>query len=53
MDRVDQESKSRRFFYTLILGLLFGYIGLKSWHVSVAVGAYQGQPLERTDGAAK
>lgn len=54
MDQIDREKKSQRFFYALIIVLLLGYAGLKSWHVLLAFNAYQGQPIERnTSGAAK
>lgn len=53
MHQTDRESRSRRIFYAMILGLLVSYIGIKTWHVMLAMDAYQGQPLERTHGAAK
>jgi len=54
MEQGDRERKSRRIFYTLIITLLISYIGLKSWHVVLALDVYEGQPLERsTYGAAK
>ena len=52
--KAEEDPKFRRLMYAMILALLVGYIGLKSWHVMIAMDAYQGQVLsEDTKGAAK
>jgi hypothetical protein len=54
MDRTEKEPEFRNKIFILIGVLLIGYIGIKTWHVSVALGAYQGQVLDRDlSGAAK
>lgn len=53
-DRTEKEPKFRRAMYLMILALLVGYIGLKSWHISVAFEAWENQPLDGSlTGAAK
>lgn len=54
MDRIEKEPQFRNKMFALIGFLLVAYIGIKSWHVMIAVDAYQGQVLETgTQGAAK
>lgn len=54
MKAPDRERRSQRFFWTLILVLLLGYVAVKSYHVMLAMSVYQGQTLQTdTRGAAK
>ncbi|MBO9466458.1 hypothetical protein J7443_14535 [Tropicibacter sp. R15_0] len=54
MATAERESKSQRLFWALILALLLGYGGIKTYHVMLALQVYDGQPLEvDTSGAAK
>lgn len=54
MRAADRERKSRRLFFCLILGLLIGYAAMKTWHIQLALQAYEGQVLsEDTSLAAK
>jgi|MDSY01.1.fsa_nt_gb hypothetical protein len=54
MREIEKEPRFRNLMYAIIGLLIVGYIGIKARHVSIAVGAYQGQVLDRdTSGAAK
>jgi len=54
MERNEREKKTQRVMYILLITLLLGYLGFKSWHISVALDSYDGQVLERDiTGAAK
>lgn len=54
MDRTEKEPQFRNKMFVLIGVLLLGYMGIKTWHVSIALEAYQGQVLDRdVTGAAK
>ncbi len=54
MDRTEKDPQFRNKMFVLIGVLLIGYIGIKSWHVMIAIDAYQGQVLDHsTQGAAK
>jgi hypothetical protein len=48
MDRTEKEPRFRKKMFALIGALLMGYIGIKTWHVSVALDAYQGQVLDHS-----
>ena len=41
----EREKRSQRLFYVLILGLILGYAAIKYRHITLALDAYQGQPL--------
>jgi len=41
----EREKRSQRIFYALILSLILGYAAVKYRHISLALDAYQGQPL--------
>lgn len=54
MARTEKEPQFRNKMYAMIALLLIGYIGIKSWHIYIAIDAFQGQVLVRdTHGAAK
>ncbi len=44
-DLADRERRSRRLFIAIMVGALVCYLGFKTWHISVALEAWQGQPL--------
>jgi hypothetical protein len=44
-DLANRERRSRRLFITIMVGALVCYLGYKTWHVSVALEAWQGQAL--------
>ena len=45
-----EDPKFRRKMYILMASLLVAYIGLKSWHIYVALQAYEGQVISRDTG---
>lgn len=54
MARIEKEPNFRNKMFALMGVLLLSYIGMKSWHVYIAMGAFEGQVLERSiEGAAK
>lgn len=54
LPRTEKEPQFRNKMYVMIAVLLLGYMGIKSWHIYIAIDAFQGQVLERgTHGAAK
>ncbi len=54
VEKTDRDQRFRRLMFIGLTSLLLGYIGLKTWHISVALAAFETQPLERdTEGAAK
>lgn len=54
MPRTEKEPQFRNKMFAMIGLLLLAYFGMKSWHIYIAVGAFEGQVLERgTKGAAK
>ena len=54
MATAERERKSQRLFWALIIALILGYGGIKARHITVALDAYDGQPLAGpTVGAAK
>lgn len=54
MARTEKEPQFRNKMFALMGLLLLAYIGMKSWHVYIAMGAFEGQVLQRsTEGAAK
>jgi hypothetical protein len=44
-DLADRERRSRRLFIAIMVGALVCYLGYKTWHISVALEAWQGQSL--------
>ncbi len=42
-----EDPKFRRKMYILMISLLVAYLSFKSWHIYVALGAYEGQVIER------
>lgn len=49
-----RERKSRRMMVAIMLGALVLYLGYKTYHVSIALGAWEGQRITAdTSGAAK
>ncbi len=44
-DRTEKEPQFRNAMYLLMLALLVGYFGLKSWQISIALEAWKTQPL--------
>ena len=53
-DLADRERRSRRLFIAIMAGTLVCYLGYKTWHLSVALEAWQGQALTAdTSGAAQ
>lgn len=54
MRRIEKDPRFRTAMYLLILTLLLGYVGVKTWHIRLAIAAYDGQAIEGgTKGAAK
>jgi hypothetical protein len=44
--RRKNESRFRNFLFLIFAVLILGYAGYKTWHVSVALDAWQGQQLQ-------
>ncbi len=44
-DPADRERRSRRLFVAIMVTALVCYLGYKTWHISVALEAWQGQAL--------
>ena len=49
----DIENRFRRGLIAFLVLLLISYLAYKTWHISLALDAYEGQVLEDTTGAAK
>lgn len=45
-----EDPKFRRKMYVLIISLLVAYLSFKTWHIYIALGAYEGQVIERDSG---
>lgn len=53
MPATDETPRFRRGMYAVMLLLLIGYAGFKSWHILVALEAWKGQSLPKTKYSAK
>lgn len=53
MPATDETPPFRRAMYVFMLLLLIGYGGFKSWHILVALEAWEGQSLPDTKYSAK
>lgn len=52
--RVESNPKFHKKMMILLIALLVGYLGIKTWHISIALRVYADEPLQiSTQGAAK